>query len=201
MDQADHHGERPDGVHRMFKNPAAGEKGRLFVIFDLERGGGRAGLCYRVHIVMPLVDAIIGELPIRGPCVVRGIDVCRQPLIKAMQLVRPDKMHLARQRSVIAHLAQVVGKGRDAGRKFGGIVIGADPADLLPGHKGRARRRAKRRVAIGPVKPHSLRGEGIHMGRLHQRVSIGAGEMGGQLVGHDKNDIGRLGHRVRSCQL
>ena len=194
MDQADHHGEGLRPPHRVFQDTAAGEEGRLFIIFDLESGRGRPGFDDRVHVVIPLVDPLMRIGPVGRPGVVGGIDIGGEAFLEPVQLVRPHEMHLARQAGPVAHHAQVMGECWDRGRKLGGIVIGPDLRHQLPGHEACPRRGTKRRVAVGRVEAGAARGQRIHVGRLDHGMAIGAGELRRQLICHDQNDIGRGGH-------
>ena len=144
MDKADHHGEGLRSPHRVFQDTAAGEEGRLFIIFDLESGRGRPGFDDRVHVVIPLVDPLMRIGPVGRPGVVGGIDIGGEAFLEPVQLVRPHEMHLARQAGPVAHHAQVMGECGDRGRKLGGIVIGPDLRHQLPGHEARPRRGTKR---------------------------------------------------------
>ena len=91
---------------------------------------------------------------------------------------------------------------RNRCREFRRVVICADPRDQLAGHEAEARRRAERRVAIGGIEPHAAVCQRIDMGCLYNRVSIGTGELRGQLICHDQDDVGgaaAFGHGVVLC--
>ena len=86
-----------------------------------DTGLGDAG-----KVMTPPVYALVLGFPIRCPTKIRRIDVRRQAFFKAVHLIWADKMHLTGQASLITHIAQVMGKCRNAGRKFRGIVIAAN---------------------------------------------------------------------------
>ena len=115
-----------------------GVEGHLIIIFHLVGGLRNAGTRHRTQIVIPPVNAFTGFAIIRRPAKIRRIDIGRQPLLEAVQLIRPDKMHLARQACVIAVPAQMMGIGWNVGAEFGGIVEDAGAAWQLPGHEGGA---------------------------------------------------------------
>ena len=79
-----------------------------------------------------------------------------------------------------------MGKGRDRGGEFRRVVIGANLANQLSRHHGKARGGAKRTVAIGRIKSHPACGQSIQMRRFHHLMTIGTGEMWRQLICHDQ---------------
>ena len=81
-------------------------------------------------------------------------------------------MHFAAEGSAIAHDLQIVGKGRNLGRKFGAVIIGGDVADELTAHEAKARRRAERAIAIGRVELGTARRQGINIWRFHHLMTI-----------------------------
>ena len=107
-----------------FIERALGGEGDFVVEIELVGAHAEAGLRHRTHIVIP-VRPLRRMIPVRRPAVVGGIDVGRQALLEAVQLVGAAKMHLARQDRAIAEIAQVMRIGRNVGAKFGGIVIDA----------------------------------------------------------------------------
>ncbi len=123
--------------------------GDLVVIFHLVGDLGNAGAGDRTQIVIPPVDAFAGLAVVRRPAEIGGIDVGRQPLLEAMQLVWADEMHLARQAGLVAGGAQMMREGRNVGGKFGGVVVDARAAGQLARHEGSARRCAERACRIG----------------------------------------------------
>lgn len=99
--------------------------GHLIVIFELV--GDFGGTCSGdgAEIVIPPVDALAGLAIIGRPAEIRRVDVGRKPLFKTVELVRPDEMHLAGKRRLVAGVAQVMRIGRDFRRKFRRIVVDA----------------------------------------------------------------------------
>ena len=120
------------------KQPSAGGKSDLVVVVDLERGLGNTAFLDGLHVVIPLVDPLIRGFPIRCPGKVGRVDVGGHTVLKAMHLVRPDKMHLAGQAGPVAEGLEIMRKSRDGGLEFRGVVIGGDAADELAGHEGKA---------------------------------------------------------------
>ena len=75
--------------------------------------------------MIPPVNAGIGLGPVGSPAKIGGVNVRRQALLKAVKLIRPDKVHLAGQAGAIAFQAQIMREGGDGGGKFCRIVINA----------------------------------------------------------------------------
>ena len=123
-----------------------------------------------------------------------GVDIGGQTLLKAVKLIRSDEVHLTAEAGAIAHEAQVMREGRDSRRELCAVVIGGNARDMLARHKAEPRGRAQRRIAIGRIKARTARRKGIYVGCLHQRMTVCPGEMRGELIGHDENDVW-LGHR------
>ena len=122
-------------IRRIFHQFTPCEKTHLFVIFDLESSRRHTGLNDRIHIVIPFINAFIRRLPIRRPGEIGRIDIGGDTFFKAVQLIWPDEMHLARQTGAIAHPPQIMGECRHAGRELAGIVIGGDTRHMLARHK------------------------------------------------------------------
>lgn len=74
---------------------ASGVVGYLVVILHLVGDFGNPCTRHRTEIVIPPVDPLARLGIIGRPAKIRGIDVGRQTLFEAVQLVRPDEMHLA----------------------------------------------------------------------------------------------------------
>ncbi|MDT4889081.1 hypothetical protein FQZ97_1257360 [compost metagenome] len=70
--------------------------GDLVVIFELIGNFCRSCTSDRTEVMIPPINAFAGLAIIRCPAKISGIDVCRQALLKAVQLIRTDKMHFAR---------------------------------------------------------------------------------------------------------
>jgi hypothetical protein len=197
MDEARDHAEGARLLLGVVEDAAPGEEADFLIVVDLEGAGGDAGFAHRLHVVPPFVDALVGQLPIGRPGVVGGVDVGGQPFLEAVELVRPDEMHLARQAGAVAGGAEIMREGRNRGGELAGVVIGRDARDQLARHEAEPRGRAERRVAIGRVETRAARRQPVHMRGFHERVAVGAGEMRRELIGHDQHDVRRRGGHVR----
>ena len=93
------------------RGPLGGEAD-LLVEVELVGANAGAGVGHRRHVVVPVRPAL-GVLPVRGPPVVRGVDVGRQPLLEAVQLVRTDEVHLPGEDGAVA--GRRAGSGRRSG--------------------------------------------------------------------------------------
>ena len=71
-----------------------GREGDFVVEVDLVGAHAKPRLRDRGHVVVP-TGALVRMVPVRRPAIVGGIDVRRQALLEAVQLVRTAKMHLA----------------------------------------------------------------------------------------------------------
>ena len=91
--------------------------GHLVIEFELVGDLGDAGPNDRAHVVVPPVDPLARVVVIGRPAEVGRIDVGRQALLVAMELIGTDEVHLAGERGLIAGAPQVVGEGRDVRRK------------------------------------------------------------------------------------
>ncbi len=132
VDEGDHHHEGVVRRPRVLKDFSFREKPDFLVIFDLEGGGGDTRFDHAVHVMVPLVDALVRQFPIRRPGEIAGIDVGRDALVEAVQLIRADEMHLAGEAGMIAEFSEMVGEGRDRACELGGIVIGGNAGHMLP---------------------------------------------------------------------
>ena len=193
-------GERDDERHRpvigrarVIEDEPLGLVGDLLVIVQLNRTPAGAGLAHRRQVVEAFLDAIA---PIGRPQEVGRIDIRRQPFLEAMQLVGPDKVHLAGQAGAIARAPQDMGEGRDVGRKLAGVVKRADPGCQLARHHGKPGRRAKREVAVGTVEDGTGVRQTLHMGRAHHVVAVERQTPRCHLVGLDHQNVGCFGQTV-----
>ncbi|MCY1238204.1 hypothetical protein D9M72_509290 [compost metagenome] len=171
-----------------------GEEGDLVVIFHLVGDLGDAGAGDRAEIVVPPVDALAGLAIVWRPAEIGRVDVGRQPFLEAVQLVRADEMHLARQRRVVAGAAQVVCIGRDRGLVLGGVVVDAGAARQLAGHEGGAGRGAERRRGVIVAEPGRAGGECLQVRCMQERGRSVRKELSVQLVDHDDKDVRSCGH-------
>ena len=189
MNEAHDHGERCATLGCIVEQLPVGGEGHLFVIGQLKGGRRGPGFAHRIHVVVPLVDPVVGVLPVRRPGVVRRVHVGGEPVLEPVELIGPDEVHLAAQGSAVTDLAEVMGEGRNRRREFGGVVVGPDPCGQLPRHEGESRRRAQRGIAVRRVEPHARGRERVEIRRLDDRMAVGPGELGGQLIGHHHENV------------
>lgn len=144
---------------------------------------------------MRIDDPILARAMVRRrPGKTGGINVRSQPPAQAVQLVRPDIVHLATGHGVVPGQRQIVGQGRIVRRERRSIVPHLVVADIGAGHQRGPRRRAQRAGRVGRVKTHAALDQPVQVGRLHHRVAISAHQKGHQLVGHDKQYVGSVIH-------
>ena len=169
---------------------ADGEEGGLVIELKLVGDLGDAGLQHARHVVVPPIDAFLRQVPVRRPAEVSGIDVGGEALLQPVQLVGADEMHLAGQRCAVTGQPEIVRPGGNGGGELGGIVIDAGARRQQAVHHRGAGRRAEGTGGVTVLKYHALGGEAREVGGLHQRVAMKGQRGGGQLVGHDEEDIG-----------
>ena len=80
-------------------------------------------------------------------------------------------------------------EGRDRGRKFRGVVVGADFRRQLAGHHRKARRGADRIVAIGVLENDPARRQTVDIRRFDQWVAVLAQSERRHLVGLYEQDV------------
>ena len=198
VDERRNEQERPPvTVARQVVDVPHGGLADLGVVIELVGGERLARLRQAVHVVVPLADPVAGGVPVGRPGEVGGIDVGREALLEAVQLVGPHEVHLPREHRAVAGEPEVVHEGRHRGRELRGVVPGADLGGRPPGQHREPGRRAQRRGAVGRVEARPALGEGIQGGRAHERMAVGAGEVRRQLIRHDQQDVG-LPHRRES---
>ena len=196
MGERDAQEERPPvRLARPVREPTPGGERRRLVEVELVRGLGDARLLDARHVVVPPVDPLVRLIPVRRPAEIGRIDVGGQPLLEAVQLVRADEMHLAGEAGAITQRPQAVRHGRHGGAELGGIVVDLDPRGQPPAHQRSTRRRAQREIAVGGLEHHALRRQPVEMRGADHRMAVGTQRQGGELVGHDHQDV-RLGHRA-----
>jgi len=178
--------------------PAARGEADLLVEIELVGGLGDAGPQHRVHVVVPPVDALFRMVPVRRPAEIGGVDVGREPLLEAVQLVRADEVHLARERRPVAEVPQHVREGRDLGAELGGVVVDADAGGEPAAAHRRPRRGAERDVAVRLFEQHAARDEPVEDGGAGDGVPVGPERERGQLVGDHQQDVRPL-HRWLSA--
>lgn len=138
---------------------------------------------------MEPVHGAPGIVPIRRPVEVRGTDVGGDALLEAMQLVRPDEMHLAAQCGLIAFRPQIVSHRRDRRRKFVGIVPDGDAIGITACKHGGARRRAEREVCVSVVEDCASIRERAQVRRFDERMPVTRQCLRRELVRHDQQNI------------
>ena len=140
----------------------ANRRSAYFVVVEqLVRNLGNARAGDARHVVVPPVDALIEVVPIGCPAEVGGVDVSGAAFFKAMELIRPDEVHLPGKNCSIAANAQVVRDSRDGGGQIGGVVEAAGVRWQLPGHHAIPRRCAQRAVGVRGIKDHCVGSEAI----------------------------------------
>ena len=179
----------------LIEDRAFGGEGDLVVEVELVGAHADAGLGDRTHVVIP-ARPLVRPVPVRRPAKVGRVDVGRQPLFEAMQLVGTAEVHLAAEDGAIASKPQMMGEGRDVGGEFRGIVVDAGPRGQAPGHERRPRRRAQRACAIGVVEHDAVSRELRHVRAPGERMAVDRQERRRHLIGHDDEDVWRAGgHR------
>ena len=154
-------------------------------------GHARAGDA--AHVVVPPVDALVWLSPVGRPAKIGGVNIGGAALLKPMQLVRPDEMHLAAEHGAVPGVAQVMRhRGHGAGQ-ISRVVKTPGLRWQLPGHQAIARRGAQGAVGIRRVKHHALRSKAVDIGRDSDLVAVAGQGPGGDLVVHDDQDVGALG--------
>ena len=172
MGERDNHAERSFiGRTGQIIEFAHAVKGHFVIVIQVERGGALTGGDDAKHVVIPLLNAF-RVFPVGRPGEVGGVDVGGEPLFKAMQLVSTNKVHLTAQNSLVAQVAQIVGKGGNLRRHFAGVVIDAGVRGQLTGQHGKARGGAEWRVTIGIVKDHPAFAQGCDIGRFDDGMAV-----------------------------
>ena len=167
----------------------------VVVVFELVGDLGHARARHGPQVVIPPVDAFAGFAVVGGPAEIGGVDVGGQAFLKPVQLVGADEVHLAGQGGVVAGAAQVVGVGRDVRGELGGVVIDPGAARQGARHEGGAGGGAKRRGGVGVGKAHRPGGQGAQVRDMQEGGGAVVEERAGQLVDHQDQDIGFVGHR------
>ena len=197
-------GERRDEQQRLaaavasvVEQRARGVECDLVVVVGLHRGGDHGRVEHAVHRVVP--GQVLGgrRAPVGRPLEARRIDVGRQALLEAVELVGPDEVHLAHQGRRVAGRAQAVDHRGHRRGHLGGVVEHAGARRQQPGQQRRARRRAQGRGAVGRVERDAVGRQGRQVRRLHDGLAVGRQPRGGELVGHHDQDVGRGVHRLR----
>ena len=168
-----------------------GMEGDLVVEVQLVRRQADAGLHDAEHVVIP-GRAMVRPVPVRRPAEIGRVDVGREALLEAMQLIGADEVHLTAQAGVVALVAEIVAERRDRGGEFGGIIVPAIAGWQLPCDERGARRRAQWAVAVGALEEDAPLGETGQVRGLHDRVAIDRQRRRGHLVRHNEDDIGSL---------
>ena len=187
------HGERKQKrraviLSCLFEEIALGVKDRLVVIVEIERARADTSLPDDVHGMVP-VEPLSRPIPLRMPGEVDRIDIGGQTGVKAMQLIRPNEVHLAAEATAIALRRKVVREGRYLRRELRGIVPGRDLGGQAAAHHGKTRGGTKRRVGIGGVEHDPFVGQPVKGRCLDHRVPVARQEVRRQLIGHDQHDV------------
>ncbi len=162
----------------------------LLVVVHLHAAHARTCLDHVAHADSR--RAVAGTLrPVRHPQKICRVDVRRQALVEAVELVRSDEVHLAAQDRAIAGRAQVMRHRRNRRGKFARVVERVDRMRKAARQHRKARRRADRRIAIRVVEYDAASGECGDRRRLHQRMAVDRQGEGGELVRHQQHDVQR----------
>ena len=101
-------GEVPELPHR--------PEGDLLVVVDLQRRLARPSVKHGREVVVPGQPLARRQRPVGDPVEAGRVDVGRQPFLEAVQLVRPDEVHLPGKAGRVAAVAQMVRHGGDGRR-------------------------------------------------------------------------------------
>ncbi|CAG9224308.1 hypothetical protein BVI1335_520009 [Burkholderia vietnamiensis] len=200
MRQRHDHAERPCVVAgrtlaRDVEQLLAGRERHFVVEVELIGAHARPGVEHRAHVVIP-ARPLGRVVPVGHPAEVGRIDVGREPLLEAVQLVGAAEVHFPGQHRPVTTRAQVVREGQRLRGQFGGVIVGADTRRQLAGQQREARRRAQRARAVRGVEHHALRGEPVERRRARDAVAVGRQRERRELVGHQDQDVGsRVRHR------
>ena len=141
--------------------------------------------------MVPRQALVVGEVPVRDPVEAGGVDVGRRPLLEAVQLVRADEVHLAREHRAVAERAR--GGGRRSGppraarrrcRSRRCATAGA------PRQQRAARGHAERRGAERALEHDALVAEPRERRRQRRsRLPYAGSARGRELVGDHEQDV------------
>ena len=107
----------------MVINLARRLKGHVIIELQLVGDFGNARLQHARHVVVPPIDALLLQPPIRGPAEIGGIDVCGQAFFKAVQLVGSNEVHLAGEAGLVAFHTEIMRPSGDGRGELGGVVV------------------------------------------------------------------------------
>ena len=103
-------------------------------------------------------------------------------------------MHLARKHGVVASVAEVVGVRWHIRGQECAVVPSTDLGGVASTGDAGAARSAQGERSIGRIKADAFGGEAIQVRRLDDRVVVGTGQSGDELIGHYEEDVGAVGH-------
>ena len=109
-----------------------------------------------------------------------------------------DHVGLAHENRARTDIAQMVAERWFPYAQRHAVPGGPMAAHIAAGIGRHARGSADRRLHIGVGEPHAALGEGVDMRGVQMRVAVAAQVIEPQLVGHDPQDIGTVGHSTRS---
>ena len=116
---------------------AAGMKDDLVVEVDLIRASAGSRLRDRVHAVIP-ARPLLEARPIGRPAEIGGVDVGRQALLEAVQLIGPAEVHFPAEHGLVAGAPQIMCESGHLRGKLGGIVVCTDGRHLAPRQERKA---------------------------------------------------------------
>jgi len=119
------------------------------------------------------------------PPKVRRIYVRIETAMEAVQLIRPDKVHLASKGCVVTGIREVMTEGRMIAREWSAVVIDADVRDVSSGHHCRACWYADRTWRVRRVKSDALFSQDVKIRRFGVPVAVRSDKRSHQLICHD----------------
>ena len=182
-------------VARVVVHAADRVKRDLVVVLQGVRDIGHAGLRDRARVVEPPVDPVVRLAPVRRPAEVTGIDVGRQPLLEAVQLIRADEVHLPAQARSVALEPEVVRERRNRRPELGCVVVHGRAGRKRPRHERRPGGSAQRARAVRVLEHDAPIRQAVERRRLRDGMTVRSQERGGELVDHHDEDVRPVGHR------
>ena len=190
VSQRDHHAEGPGVVvPGHVEQLAFRPKHDLVVEIDLVRADAGPRLGHRVHGVIPARPMLEVE-PVGGPAEIGRVDIGRQALLEAMQLIGAAEVHLPAQHGAIPRESEVMRKRGQLRREFRRVVVCTDGRGQTSGHEREARGRTQRTVAVCGSKRDAAGCQGVEVRCSGHRISIRRECARSQLVSHEYEEIG-----------
>ena len=157
--------------------------GNLVIVVDLHVAKAWARIDHMTHADSGGLEP--GALrPVGDPQEIGRIDIGRQALVVAVQLVRSDEMHLARQDRSVARCSEIVRDRWNLGTELGRVVIHAERVRQATGQHRCARGGADRKIAVRLIEDRGLRSQGREGRGLNNWMTVERQPVRGQLVCH-----------------